>query len=252
MLVVAMCCGANHVKNAVIFGCERKALRRRLGFTHSIAPSQSTYTRLFQRLDLGAFQQALTRWLHSAVAAWAKRRTQPIAVSVDGKALRGSKHHLLHTFIQDFWMLLDMRQIGEKQNEFSAFNQQLEDMLKVYPFISTFTFDAIFAQHKIAQTLTADGRLGLFQIKDNQRETLLRLERWFHALPKAKPDFETTDLNGDHIVTRRLWTAPAPLDVLELWPEARQIAALQSHSEKRRSQAAQRNDELHLYLLTGP
>lgn len=252
MLVVALCSGANHVKSAVIFGRERKYLRKRLGFTHRIAPSQSTYTRLFQRLDLTAFQQALTCWLRELAACWAERRTGPVAAAVDGKALRGSQHHLLHTFVQDLWLLLDLREVGEKQNEISAFQQHLEQMLENYPFISLFTFDALFAQHTIAKKLTAAGRRGLFQIKDNQRETSFRLQRWFYALPKAEPDFETTDLNGDHIVTRRLWVACAPPDVRELWPEARQIVAVRSTSAKRRPQAAGRGDELHLYLLTGP
>ncbi len=250
-LIVALCCGANHVKDAVIFGRERKGLRKRLGFTHRLAPSQSTYTRLFQRLDLDALQGALARWLHGLVARWADRRTKPVAVAVDGKALRGSQHHLLHMFVQDFWLLLDLREVGEKQNELSTFQQRLQHVLQTYPFISLLTFDALFAQHKIAQTLTAAGRRGLFQIKDNQHQTLFRLERWFHALPKAKPDFETTEPNGDHIVTRRLWAAAAPADVRELWPEARQVIAVHSHSEKRRPQATQRDDELHLYLLTG-
>jgi len=252
LLVVALCAGANHVKNAVIFGRERKSLRKRLGFTHRIAPSQSTYTRLFQRLELAAFQQALARWLRDLAAGWAERQTGPVAAAVDGKALRGSQHHLLHTFVQDLWLLLDLREVGEKQNEISAFRQQLAHMLERYPFISLFTFDALFAQHAIAKTLTAAGRRGLFQIKDNQRETLFRLERWFYALPKAEPDFETTDLNGDHIVTRQLWVACAPPDVRELWPEARQIVAVRSTSAKRRAQAADRGEELHLYLVTGP
>jgi len=252
LLVVALCAGANHVKNAVIFGRERSALRKRLGFTHRIAPSQSTYTRLFKRLNLAAFQQALAHWLRDLAADWAQRRTGPVAAAVDGKALRGSQHHLLHTFVQDLWLLLDLREVGEKQNEISAFRQHLDHMLERYPFISLFTFDALFAQHAIAKTLTDAGRRGLFQIKDNQRETLFRLERWFYALPKAEPDFETTDLNGDHIVTRQLWAACAPPDVRELWPEARQIVALRSTSAKRRPQAADRGEELHLYLVTGP
>lgn len=250
LLVVGFCCGANQVKAAVIFGRERKLLRRRLGFTHKLAPSQSTYSRLFQGLDFEAFQKALSRWLHGLVALRCQHKDAVLAV--DGKSLRATGHHVLHLFVHDLWWLLDLKQVGEKQNELSAFREQLDQLLNNYPFLSLLTFDALFAQRDLAQTLTADGRRGLFQIKDNQSETLARLERWFYALPKAKPHHQTTESQGDHIVTRSLWVVNAPHDVRQLWPQARQIIAVTSHSEKRRPQAKDRADELHLYLLTGP
>lgn len=252
LLIVALCCGANQVKGAVIFGRERKGLRRRLGFTHPVAPAQSTYSRLLARLEPDALQRALEDWLKQLARRWAERRAQPAAAAVDGKALRATGHHLLHVFVQDFWMLLDLRLVGEKQNELSAFERHLQAMLEAYPFIGAFTFDALFAQHTLARTLTAEGRRGVFQIKDNQRETRCRLERWFHAQPKASPAHAATEQQGDYIVTRRLYCAPAPADVRQLWPEARQIAAVAVHSEPRRPQANPRESELHLYLITGP
>jgi hypothetical protein len=51
LLIIGLLCGANTVKGCVVFGRHRRALRRRLGFTHWICPSQSTYTRLFQVLQ---------------------------------------------------------------------------------------------------------------------------------------------------------------------------------------------------------
>jgi hypothetical protein len=53
-------------------------------------------------------------------------------------------------------------------------------------------------------------------------------------------------------VTRTAWVAPAPADIAALWPQARQVAAVHSHSEPRRPQAKPRKDELHFYLVAGP
>ena len=53
-------------------------------------------------------------------------------------------------------------------------------------------------------------------------------------------------------MTRTAWIAPAPPDIVALWPQARQIAAVHSHSEPRRAGAKPRDDETHFYLVTGP
>lgn len=57
---------------------------------------------------------------------------------------------------------------------------------------------------------------------------------------------------GDYIVTRTAWIAPAPADIIALWPQARQVAAVHIHSQPRRPQAKPRADEIHYYLITGP
>ena len=53
-------------------------------------------------------------------------------------------------------------------------------------------------------------------------------------------------------MTHTLWSAPAPPPIRQLWPQARQIAAVRIHSQARREQSKPRADELHLYLICGP
>jgi hypothetical protein len=179
LLVVGLLSGSNTVKGCVLYGRERKALRLRLGFTHPKCPSQSTYTRLFAVLTISSLRDALEQWLEALAAARAERSKRPLVASVDGKALRATGQHVLNVFVQDWWRLLDMREVGAKENELSAFGEALGEMLKKYPFLSIFTFDAMFAQHSVVEELTRNNRMGIFQIKDNQAETVRRLQRWF-------------------------------------------------------------------------
>jgi hypothetical protein len=199
LLIVGLLCGSNTVKGCVIFGRHRKALRTRLGFTHAKCPSQSTYTRLFQVLPVAALSEALGQWLTALAALRAERSKRSLVASIDGKALRGTQQHVLNVFIQDWWHLLDMREVAEKKNELSVLNATLDEMLEKYPFIGIFTFDAMFAQHAVVEKLTRNNRMGIFQIKSNQAETHRRLLRWFAALPRE--GFQTQSVEKGAIIS---------------------------------------------------
>lgn len=192
LLALGFLCGQNTVKEIVIFGRERKGLRTWLGFWHEKSPSQSTYTRLFQVLPIASVRSVLAQWLEGL----ARRRIRRATATVDGKALRGCGRHILNVFVQDYWCLLDMLEVAEKKNELSAFQAELEAMLRKYPFLAIFTFDAMFTQHAVVEALTRNNRMGIFQVKDNQSETVRRLERWFAALPKDSCQAQETEKKG--------------------------------------------------------
>lgn len=189
LLVLGFLCGQNTVKDIVVFGRERKKVRQWLGFTHPKCPSQSTYTRLFQALPIESVRRVFSQWLESL----ARLRIRRGVACVDGKALRGCGRHILNVFVQDYWSLLDMLEVAEKKNELSAFQAELDNMLQKYPFLQVFTFDAMFTQHAVVEKLTRNNRMGIFQVKDNQSETLRRLERWFYALPKDSCQVQETE-----------------------------------------------------------
>jgi hypothetical protein len=190
LLIVALVCGCNTMCSVVEFGRNRRGLRRRLGFTHPKSPSQSTYNRLFEKLTISALQKAFGQWLSDLARLRAQSRPQTIA-SVDGKTLRGSGRHVLHAFAQDVWLLLDLWEVGEKQNELSGFESHLDQMLAKYPCLSLLTFDALFTQHTVARRLTQNGKKAIFQVKDNQKETLRSLTRFFHSVTQLPPDHQT-------------------------------------------------------------
>jgi hypothetical protein len=188
LLVAGFAGGCNTMTAIVAFGREHPELRARLGFTHEKSPSQSTYSRLFEKLDVAALREVIVGWLASAA-----RARKGCAASVDGKALRATGDHFLHVFLQDYWLLVDLFEVGEKNNEHSAFERELDGLLQRYPWLSLLTFDAMFCQHKIAEKLIGNGKKAIFQVKENQPETLRRLERFFSPLPKEKPDHRSVE-----------------------------------------------------------
>lgn len=49
-----------------------------------------------------------------------------------------------------------------------------------------------------------------------------------------------------------MWVENAPADILEIWPQARQLAFVKIIWEPRREDIKERETELHCYLITGP
>lgn len=193
LLVVSFCTGSQTVKDAVVFGRHRRWLRKALGFRHPIAPSQSTYTRLFKVLPVDTVRDAVGAWLRSLAALRCEARGRECAASVDGKTLRGAGVHTLNIFVQEFWMLLDSYEVAAKANEMSAFRARIGEFCGRYPFVRILTFDALFCEQATMQALTDRNRMGIFQVKDNQPEALQRLQRWFSPLPKDAPEFRETE-----------------------------------------------------------
>ena len=193
LLVVSFAAGRQTVKDAVLLGRHERPIRSALGFTHPKSPSSSTYTRLFKDLPVESVRKAIADWLSHLVAAWCQKRGRSAAVCVDGKTLRGAGVHTLNIFVQDFWILLDQYEVNAKANEMSAFRERLASFCERYPFVTILTFDALFCEQQTMGALTKNNRMGIFQVKDNQPETLFRLERWLAALPQAKPDAAETE-----------------------------------------------------------
>ena len=192
LLVVSFAAGRQTVKDAVLLGRHERGLRRALGFHHPKCPSSSTYTRLFENLPIESVRKAIAEWLSRLVADWCQKRGRSAAVCVDGKTLRGAGVHTLNIFVQDFWVLLDQYEVDVKANEMSTFRERLGTFCERYPFVTILTFDALFCEQQTMRALTKNNRMGIFQVKENQPETHFRLERWFAALPQAKPDAAET------------------------------------------------------------
>ena len=128
LLAVGFAAGCNTMTAIVAFGRARPALRRSLGFTHEKPPSQSTYCRLFEKLNVQALHSGVLAWLSASAAA-----RKGAAASVDGKTMRGTSGHYLHVFLQDYRRLVDSWEVGSKQNEPSAFECELDSFLARHP-----------------------------------------------------------------------------------------------------------------------
>lgn len=188
LLVLSFLTGGQTVKDAVLLGRNYSHLRPALGFTHRLCPSQSTYTRLFKVLPVATVREAVARWL-AALADLHRRQDRAVVAAVDGKAVRGGGAYTLNIFAHDFFQLLDQLTVeGAKENEMSVFRAAMDDFLDRYPFVRILTFDAIFCEQKTMEALTRHNRMGIFQVKENQPETLFMIQRFFDKLLASKPD----------------------------------------------------------------
>jgi predicted transposase YbfD/YdcC len=145
------------------FGVRRDPLTRRYE-----PPDETTIRRLVQDLDTDALDVAigswLTRTLHAQNAArppTGDGRPRRRAVSVDGKALRGTRHHtidgqalhLLSVLDQAAGIVLNQTDVNGKTNEITRFRPLLEplDLIGV-----VVTADALHTQRDHAEFLVAE------------------------------------------------------------------------------------------------
>ena len=85
LATAAMLAGARTVYAIAQWGrLQEPAVIRALGFTRPRSPAVSTVHLVFKALDAEAFEAALAHWAQAELGA------QPVAIAIDGKALRGS------------------------------------------------------------------------------------------------------------------------------------------------------------------
>ncbi|WP_446220106.1 ISAs1 family transposase [Micromonospora sp. IBHARD004] len=147
-----------------------------------LVPDATTIGRLLARIDAGAFDAAIGRWLITVTAgtpAPARR-----AIAVDGKTLRGSGRpgaqvHLLAALEQHTGIVLAQVAADGKTNEITRF-QPLLDALDLAGVVVT--ADALHTQRDHARWLAGRKAAYLFTAKKNQP----RLYRQLKTLPWTK------------------------------------------------------------------
>ena len=87
--VCAMLCGARSLYAIAQWGREHPELADTLGFTRKETPCVATLHQLFRRLDVDAFEAALSEWAQGELG------DSDEAIAIDGKGLRGIHDELL-------------------------------------------------------------------------------------------------------------------------------------------------------------
>ncbi len=103
LITVAVLCGARSLESAAQFARDRgSGFGAALGFTRRDTPCKAMLSNLLRRLDLGAFERALSDWIADRLGPGDARE-----IAIDGKALRGSADgslpgvHLLAAYAPD-------------------------------------------------------------------------------------------------------------------------------------------------------
>lgn len=167
LAVLAMLTGCKSYQAIAQFGRDKGfALAHVLGFRRGKTPTKATYSVLFRRLDVVAFEAAVARWIASRLSE------QEMAVlALDGKTLRGSRdgsvpgQHLVAAYAVEAAAVLAQLRVDAKTNEHKA-ALQLLGILPVRGRI--ITGDAMFCQRDLCRKIIDDGGDYLFTVKDNQ------------------------------------------------------------------------------------
>jgi len=156
LAVVAMLAGMTTYEAIVDYGKERGwEFLQLLGFTRRRGLCKATYSRIFRRIDVAAFEAAVSRWICG--------RLQPgdtPHLAIDGKTLRGSRDgetpavHLLSAYAPDVEAVVAQMRVDAKTNELKA----ALEMLAILPIKGRLiTADAIQTHRAICAAVIEGG-----------------------------------------------------------------------------------------------
>jgi hypothetical protein len=162
-----MLTGAKSYQAIAQFGRDKGfPLAHALGFTRGKTPTKSTFSVLFRRLDVAAFEAALSAWIATRLPV-----DQLLVLAIDGKTAHGSKdgeapgHHLVAAYCPRVQAVLAQLKVDAKTNEHKAALQ----MLGILPIKGRIlTGDARFCQRDVCAEVIAGGGDYVFTVKDNQ------------------------------------------------------------------------------------
>jgi hypothetical protein len=140
-------------------------LAHALGFRRGKTPAKSTLSEVLRALDATALEALLARWVRARLPPDVE------ALSLDGKALRGSRdgevpgHHLVSAYAHQVEAVLGQVRVDAKTNEHKAALQ----LLGILPVRGKVVLgDAAFCQRDLAQKVVAGGGDYVFTVKANQ------------------------------------------------------------------------------------
>lgn len=151
-------------------------LAEALGFTHWPTPCKATLSNVFRRLDVAAYENALSAWL--------KQRCPDLGdtIALDGKTLRGSASyqvpgvHLLSAYAPRVAAVIAQIRVEAKTNEHKA----ALEFLGVLPLQGkVITGDAMFCQRDFCEEVIARGGDYVLTVKDNQPLMLQHIATMF-------------------------------------------------------------------------
>jgi hypothetical protein len=166
LCVVAILAGMTSLEAIAQFGRDHGTpLAHALGFRRGKTPTKSAFSKLFRRLDIQAFEDALRRWTVARQAeGWQM-------IAIDGKTLKGSADgvipgiHLLSAFIPEAAAVLAQLRVDAKTNEHKAALQ----LLGILPLAGkVVTGDAMFTHRDVAAEIRNGEGDYLLIVKDNQ------------------------------------------------------------------------------------
>ena len=178
LALVAMFAGQSSYEAIVQYGHERGwPFLQLLGFTRRRGLCKATYSRVFRRIDVAAFEAAVSRWILARVKSTAVEH-----LAIDGKTLRGSREgqtpavHLVAAYAPEVQAAVAQLRVDAKTNEHKA----ALEMLGILPVKGrVVTGDAMFTHRDVCTEVIKGGGDYLLPVKENQPTLLADIQAAF-------------------------------------------------------------------------
>jgi len=182
LALVAMFAGQSSYEAIVQYGHERGwPFLQLLGFTRRRGLCKATYSRVFRRIDVAAFEAAVSRWILARVKSTAVEH-----LAIDGKTLRGSREgqtpavHLVAAYAPEVQAAVAQLRVDAKTNEHKA----ALEMLGILPVKGrVVTGDAMFTHRDVCTEVIKGGGDYLLPVKENQPTLLADIQAAFAEPP---------------------------------------------------------------------
>ncbi len=183
LALVAMLAGQSSYEAIVQYGQERGwPFLQLLGFIRRGGLCKATYSRVFRRIDVAAFEAAVSRWILARV-----KPTDIEHLAIDGKTLRGSRDgqtpgvHLVAAYAPEVQAVVAQLRVDAKTNEHKA----ALEMLGILPVKGrVVTGDAMFTHRDVCTEIVEGGGDYVLPVKKNQPTLLADIQAAF-AEPEA-------------------------------------------------------------------
>ena len=192
LTLIALLAGKRNPSQIADFARRRLELLKRLGFEPPKRPRRKdrqgviqcpgriTLGRLLAGVDGRQFNQLFARWMCRMLVGGER-------ACIDGKALRGADQYVLSVFVNGLRQTVWQLDVGDKENELSALERALPEILAHYKEIKLFSGDAAFCQKPIARELAKARRDYILQLKASQPTDFALAQDSFAQITAARP-----------------------------------------------------------------
>jgi hypothetical protein len=166
---------------AMLSGMNGYDFLRHLGFTTRWGLCKATYSRVFRRIDVAAFEAAVATWLRSRIADG-----DAAHIAIDGKTLRGTRDgampaaHLISAYAGIVHAVVAQLRVDAKTNEHKA---ALELLGVISLTGKTVTGDAMFTHRDFCAAVIDGGGDCVLTVKENQPTLLADIKACFAEPP---------------------------------------------------------------------